>query len=223
MAAQIGFDDVSLNQKYDMADEAGSSSEACNNGLECNICLDSAHEPVVTLCGHLYCWPCIYQWLDVQGSHDESHQEPKCPICKASISANALVPLYGRDDAGSRISEHGIRVPNRPTFNLRNLQQSRSSSHSTHGWERSGHHFASSSPPQLDQETLSVLLNPMVCKFGEMVYARIFGSSGSDASIYPHISSANPRIRRREKEVEKSLNRLSFFLLCCVLLCLFFF
>jgi hypothetical protein len=28
---------------------------------ECNICLDTASLPVVTLCGHLYCWPCLHQ------------------------------------------------------------------------------------------------------------------------------------------------------------------
>ena len=27
----------------------------------CNICLDPACDPVTTFCGHLYCWPCIYQ------------------------------------------------------------------------------------------------------------------------------------------------------------------
>ena len=25
--------------------------------FECNICLDTASQPVVTLCGHLFCWP----------------------------------------------------------------------------------------------------------------------------------------------------------------------
>lgn len=28
--------------------------------FECNICLDIASEPMLTTCGHLYCWPCIY-------------------------------------------------------------------------------------------------------------------------------------------------------------------
>src|SRR5579859_6133928 len=31
--------------------------------FECNICFDAAREPVVTQCGHLYCWPCLHQVL----------------------------------------------------------------------------------------------------------------------------------------------------------------
>lgn len=29
--------------------------------FDCNICYDTAREPVVTMCGHLYCWPCLYR------------------------------------------------------------------------------------------------------------------------------------------------------------------
>jgi E3 ubiquitin-protein ligase RNF5 len=28
---------------------------------ECNLCSSSAVEPVVTRCGHLYCWSCVYR------------------------------------------------------------------------------------------------------------------------------------------------------------------
>lgn len=28
--------------------------------FECNICLEIATEPILTNCGHLFCWPCIY-------------------------------------------------------------------------------------------------------------------------------------------------------------------
>lgn len=30
-------------------------------GFECNICFDIPIEPVVSMCGHLYCWSCMYR------------------------------------------------------------------------------------------------------------------------------------------------------------------
>ncbi|XP_062233890.1 E3 ubiquitin-protein ligase RMA1-like [Phragmites australis] len=53
----------------------------------CSICL----EPVVTRCGHLYCRPCMYRWLD-----SKQHDVGRCPVCKAAVSEEHLVPLYGR-------------------------------------------------------------------------------------------------------------------------------
>ena len=28
--------------------------------FECCICLETSKDPVVTTCGHLFCWACIY-------------------------------------------------------------------------------------------------------------------------------------------------------------------
>lgn len=30
------------------------------NTFECSICLEMAKEPVLTQCGHLFCWSCIF-------------------------------------------------------------------------------------------------------------------------------------------------------------------
>jgi len=91
------------------------SSNSNNNSdagnFECNICLDLAQDPIVTLCGHLFCWPCLYKWL-----HHHS-QAQECPVCKALIEEEKLVPLYGRGktstDPRSK-SIPGINIPNRP-------------------------------------------------------------------------------------------------------------
>ncbi|CAM8888156.1 unnamed protein product [Rhodiola kirilowii] len=235
MAAHIGSSEVSLKHDCDVA-EAGSIPEVASDGLQCNICFDLAHEPVVTLCGHLYCWPCIYKWLHVLQSYDESQQQPQCPICKANISEGTLVPLYGRDASSSesRATDQDLNIPNRPAFSSYNLQRlMQQSSQSANHWDDTsrGPHpsLATPSSLQIDFEAVSALLNPITCKFGEMVYDRIFGGSGANAhsypyaASYPHMSSTNPIIQRQEKEVEKSLNRVSFFFFCCVLLCLFLF
>ncbi|OEL31329.1 E3 ubiquitin-protein ligase RMA1H1 [Dichanthelium oligosanthes] len=71
--------------------------------FDCSICLECAAEPVVTLCGHLYCWPCIYEWLrpDADAEDTGSSVRRRCPVCKAAVSPDALVPLYGRGGSSS--------------------------------------------------------------------------------------------------------------------------
>lgn len=58
--------------------------------FECNVCFDTPHDPVVTPCGHLYCWPCLYRWMRL---HPES---PQCPVCKAAVDKHTVIPIYGR-------------------------------------------------------------------------------------------------------------------------------
>jgi hypothetical protein len=81
----------------------------------CNICLEAVVEPVVTQCGHLYCWPCLYRWLAPGMYPDEraalglsSHLDYPvdsscrvCPVCKAPSSVPALVPIYVRAHAST--------------------------------------------------------------------------------------------------------------------------
>jgi len=41
-----------------------SRSQSKDARFMCAICIDEvSDEPVVTKCGHIFCWPCLYQWL----------------------------------------------------------------------------------------------------------------------------------------------------------------
>jgi zinc-RING finger domain len=77
--------------------------------FSCNICFDAVTEPVVTQCGHLYCWPCLYRWLDpgmypaerVRLGLRPNLIQPdsgrrSCPVCKAGCSVDTIVPIYVR-------------------------------------------------------------------------------------------------------------------------------
>jgi zinc-RING finger domain len=86
--------------------------------FSCNICFDAVIEPVVTQCGHLYCWPCLYKWLEpgmypadrvrlslnplLSTPPDTSRQV--CPVCKAGCSVNTIVPIYVRSAETELIS-----------------------------------------------------------------------------------------------------------------------
>ncbi|XVE80151.1 hypothetical protein DITRI_Ditri14bG0116500 [Diplodiscus trichospermus] len=111
--------DISLKQKRNSKSAPARDLEKDAGGFGCNICFDSAQDPVVTLCGHLYCWPCIYKWLQVQTSFilADQQQQKNCPVCKANISLSSLVPLYGRgtsSDSESKIPHSSLVIPQRP-------------------------------------------------------------------------------------------------------------
>ena len=86
--------------------------------FSCNICFDAVAEPVVTRCGHLYCWPCLFRWLEpgmlpeerqslgmsyVYNNNNNNNNNNsgvinrrECPVCKSECSLSSLVPVYVR-------------------------------------------------------------------------------------------------------------------------------
>ncbi|KAI3919536.1 hypothetical protein MKX01_018359 [Papaver californicum] len=92
-------------------------TEDQNNGavsFDCNVCLDVAKEPVVTSCGHLFCWPCLYQWLHLHSDHKE------CPVCKGEVMESNITPIYGRGSSVMDEKKEGeeenssLKIPPRP-------------------------------------------------------------------------------------------------------------
>ncbi|XP_026411460.1 E3 ubiquitin-protein ligase RMA1H1-like [Papaver somniferum] len=183
------------------------SVNAC---FDCNICLENAHEPVVTLCGHLYCWSCIYKWLHLQKATKEPENQPLCPVCKASVSLSSLVPLYGRG-RGQRSSASevepdkkgpfpGLQIPCRPSacgahaltaatpsrtiprqLHQRNLIESQTRQQHQHRHDQP--YFNQQPMFNLGGTTTMNAFNPVVEMFGDMVFARVFGNSET-ANMY---------------------------------------
>lgn len=80
--------------------------------FECSICFELAQDPIVTLCGHLFCWSCLYKWFRI-------HEPPECPVCKAVVQEGKLIPLYGRgktplDPRSKSVPGINVPIPNRP-------------------------------------------------------------------------------------------------------------
>lgn len=89
-----------VKEKLKKTSESSSPSE-----FSCNICFDTASHPVLTLCGHLFCWPCLHQWLESQA------QNPLCPVCKAGCEEDKIIPIYGR---GKEPKDPRKEIPSRP-------------------------------------------------------------------------------------------------------------
>ncbi|KAK9284441.1 hypothetical protein L1049_023614 [Liquidambar formosana] len=219
-------------------------------GFDCNICLDFVQDPVVTLCGHLYCWPCIYKWLHLQSISTENpdEQQQQCPVCKAEVSRTTLVPLYGRGKttkpSEGKAPHLGIVIPRRPTgpaCGFDTLVTTPTSPRPAQQLHHRNYPYQYQSQPyypppgsytaspmlSLGGTTTTNMFHPMVGMLGEMVYARVFGNSITNIYSYPNsynlAGGTSPRVRRHVMQADRSLNRICFFLFCCIFLCLLLF
>lgn len=236
--------------------ESGADSDRTDsNGFDCNICLECVQDPVVTLCGHLYCWPCIYKWLHFHNLSNEEYgeqQSPQCPVCKTEVSQSSLVPLYGRGQTtkpSSKGKSHhmGNMIPQRPHGPSSSVYRRRPFNNATtsavpqpSSQFYNGHYPYYHHPQQFNSipsssnsgmlrmdGALRNAFDSRIGVFGEMIYARVFGNQVTNVYAYPDTYNlswnSNPRIRRHLMQTDKQLNRISFFLLCTIVLCLLLF
>ncbi|KAH7414913.1 hypothetical protein KP509_14G017500 [Ceratopteris richardii] len=63
--------------------------------FSCSICLnEDPSDPIVTCCGHLFCWPCMQGWISTKSP-------PTCPVCMGifkDISSFIPVNHFGRKE-----------------------------------------------------------------------------------------------------------------------------
>ncbi|XP_010548873.1 PREDICTED: uncharacterized protein LOC104820181 [Tarenaya hassleriana] len=99
-----GMEDNVSEKKGDVEKSNGNDGSF----FDCNICLDLAKEPVVTCCGHLFCWSCLYQWLQISDAKE-------CPVCKGEVTQKAVTPIYGRGNHRRESEENSeTKIPTRP-------------------------------------------------------------------------------------------------------------
>ena len=59
--------------------------------VQCPICMEPLQNmivPRITKCGHIYCWPCVLQYLAY--NKDPSRSWKRCPLCNDPIYKNEL-------------------------------------------------------------------------------------------------------------------------------------
>lgn len=80
--------------------------------FDCNICLDMARDPVLTCCGHLFCWSCFCQLPYAYRNVKE------CSACNGEVTDASIIPIYGNGNSNDlqklKSKESCLKVPPRP-------------------------------------------------------------------------------------------------------------
>uniref|UniRef100_H2ZVA3 RING-type E3 ubiquitin transferase n=1 Tax=Latimeria chalumnae TaxID=7897 RepID=H2ZVA3_LATCH len=75
----------------------------------------------------MYSWPCLHRWLETRPDRQE------CPVCKAGISRDKVIPLYGRGSSSQQ--DPRLKTPPRP-------QGQRTEAESRGGFGDTGFHMS---------------------------------------------------------------------------------
>ena len=78
----------------------------------CSVCRVEEHEeliePVITSCGHLFCWPCLYTWVKTKTAAGDY----PCPMCRLLVSAVTSDLSRGKYRDEEQVLQS--RIPRRP-------------------------------------------------------------------------------------------------------------
>jgi len=200
--------------------------------FSCSICLSDSVDPVVTRCGHLFCWSCLYKWIDLQ--HDT------CPVCNsAQVTVSNVIPLYCRGNTKQEEDPRGGVIDttsiNEMLRNRRGRGKSRCGTFDDLSSQPTVSNISNTPPPPPPS---SVAASPFHFIFSLLAsslsrhssQSLSLGSSISNSNI--NINSSNPPIRTHANsgsvtQVEEAqqvyLSRLLLLLGSFVVLCLLLF
>ncbi|QCD95894.1 E3 ubiquitin-protein ligase RNF185-like [Vigna unguiculata] len=79
--------------------------------FHCNVCLKRAKDPVLTCCGHLFCWACFHK-LPLPCSYSKAKE---CPVCEGEVTDESLTTIYGNSNVHSEVDDEASNeIPPRP-------------------------------------------------------------------------------------------------------------
>ncbi|KAJ1331401.1 peroxin-10 [Microdochium nivale] len=70
--------------RYDLANEKRMRWIKGTQNRKCTLCLEELKDPAATGCGHVFCWPCIGDWV---------REKPECPLCRREALVQHILPL----------------------------------------------------------------------------------------------------------------------------------
>lgn len=98
-----------LEMDSDTGKNVNKEGDGNGNFFDCNLCFYMAREPILTCCGHLFCWACFFKLPYVDSTTKE------CPVCHGEVTDSTVIPIYGN---GESIRESKIgsckEIPPRP-------------------------------------------------------------------------------------------------------------
>lgn len=74
--------------------------------VQCPICLESPISAQITSCGHIYCFPCILQYLLMGEDNHQVDSWKRCPLCFTMISIKDLYTVYIHNVKPYNVGDH---------------------------------------------------------------------------------------------------------------------